>query len=735
LLIDDYQAGPSWSINQDGSYLPATRLVIPHSNNETYDGNIKLLRDIDNDGLPDILFMRDYDDSQGLRWFTNDTPNSGKILNRSLITHNLSWVYEMNAGDFDQDGDMDLIAAYGRAYDGDGPYDDMLIVYAYLSDLDKYAIHSAERFHPQTDGSDPTYRANAHFLDIDEDNDLDILYQVNWELDWMMNLDGFVTFGPKQLISNNFVIQSGVFGILLDDLNGDGLLDIAGEDEIYLNNPNSPNFTLIDAHPNFNNYKWFQTIDFDGDGDRDLILSRNTSVIGASVCFNTDGSGLSWDQNTVGSPDIFGSAEDREFEVLDVDNDGDEDLIYKYVNGNTNLNWFENLGGGIFTTNATPISSFSLPNVLNNEGGKAVKEVYVEDFNSDGLPDLITGTNRQNLQFLFLNNPDAPFQDTPIQLAEDHLIWTVGVADLDLDGLPDVMAGDLSKRGNLVRIDNNWPTGPFDSPFALQYRVFIDANEDQQYDPQTEQIYPNASVNLVDQNTVGFTGNGGIGTFLLEDPGIYTLSLNLPPLFQQTTLPLEYEINTDTLNGQMYEFGVIAPDIEVFDGFLSYYHSAPVCSRPNNHSFYAYNTSTKPVDIWLKVHYSYAQSGPLSDPVFYPGQEPDSIDGSAYLWYFEAVPIGAIRLAQLLLPMPPLMPGQDQTFSWQLEGFYFDQEGSVWEGDLDFDYGITCSYDPNDKQVRPFRDSLSNYFVETDEEFEYLIRFQNTGTATAFDIR
>jgi uncharacterized repeat protein (TIGR01451 family) len=51
-----------------------------------------------------------------------------------------------------------------------------------------------------------------------------------------------------------------------------------------------------------------------------------------------------------------------------------------------------------------------------------------------------------------------------------------------------------------------------------------------------------------------------------------------------------------------------------------------------------------------------------------------------------------------------------------------------------FDYvsAITCAYDPNDKQVWPARGADNR--VNDGEELLYTIRFQNTGTDTAFRV-
>ncbi len=47
---------------------------------------------------------------------------------------------------------------------------------------------------------------------------------------------------------------------------------------------------------------------------------------------------------------------------------------------------------------------------------------------------------------------------------------------------------------------------------------------------------------------------------------------------------------------------------------------------------------------------------------------------------------------------------------------------------------VTGSYDPNDKTARTSTQSSERYLIDTDEWIDYTIRFQNTGTDTAFNV-
>ncbi|MER2999385.1 DUF7619 domain-containing protein [Pontibacter populi] len=65
-----------------------------------------------------------------------------------------------------------------------------------------------------------------------------------------------------------------------------------------------------------------------------------------------------------------------------------------------------------------------------------------------------------------------------------------------------------------------------------------------------------------------------------------------------------------------------------------------------------------------------------------------------------------------------------------IDAFYLDDADA--EEDI-FCLEITDSFDPNDKQVSP-RGITSKRYIKAEDELEYLIRFQNTGTDVAYNI-
>ncbi|MCB0641399.1 MAG: VCBS repeat-containing protein, partial [Phaeodactylibacter sp.] len=727
LFLNDQEAGPCWSEFEAGEYQDPVQLIDDLETYEICEGRMQQIQDLNNDGTLDFLYLRNLDTSLELRWYSNTVPDDGEIHPSTIITHNLAFLYEADAADIDQDGDMDIVAAYGRNYTGYAPFDEMLVIYEYLSDVERYTTHTSIRYNPNQDGSHPVYRAAAYFIDWDEDGDQDVISEINWRTTWMENLDGQGTFSDPQFMSQIYDYPTNsVYGILLADLNNDGLQDLIAEDAVKINTAGSGTWTNSNADPNPVNYKWFQTIDYDDDGDRDIILRRNTSIDGVSVCFNLDGTGTDWYVNIEPVPNINTVAFSSEFYAFDYDQDGDEDILYHNIDGFfTTIYWYENFGNGSWPLEPTEIVSHIIPeNGPNYAHG--VHNMYFEDFDGDGWTDILLGTNGVNLQTLYFNTPNQIDLAYPIQLLPDLEINTVGVTDMDGDDDPDVLAADFSRRGDLIWVRNDLVDVPVDQGEIIQYFVYIDTDENQQYDPGTDPLYPNTGVALIDQNMLGFTNPAGVGIFEVEDPGVYTLEVQLPQNFEPTTTT-QIEVDTDTLDQQTFlSFGIISHGF-LYEGTSSYFYEWPRCMETIYHRIQGINQSTTTVDMWIEVSFEYNQPTPLGPPAFIPGNEPDSISGDAYLWFFEDLDPNYSGSAELELVMPSFIVNVPQILYWQYTIWYYDENGDLVSVDGEtFNYEIICGYDPNDKQVRPFRDSTHNYFVESDEEFEYVIRFQNT---------
>ena len=113
---------------------------------------------------------------------------------------------------------------------------------------------------------------------------------------------------------------------------------------------------------------------------------------------------------------------------------------------------------------------------------------------------------------------------------------------------------------------------------------------------------------------------------------------------------------------------------------------------------------------------------------------PDFVETpNRYGWNFSALNPGETvsKAIKLLIPGPVDFPiGDNLTFNTQFEYSDFNTSSEIIDGS--FEVPFLCAYDPNDKLVQPVH--FENYSL-IDEALIYTVRFQNTGSAEAFDVQ
>ena len=312
------------------------------------------------------------------------------------------------SGDIDGDGDLDLfmtrIAPSTKLYKNDGN----------------------GNFTEVTHNFPSSAASQAFFKDLDGDGDLDLFFSgqneftQNFANIYRNNGSGTFTQVPNAL-------PVFMVGAAIADVDNDGDLDLAITTAttagIYLNNGNAvftPQgnsvFTPVDGI--------VQTIDIENDGDQDVIISgSDTSFSNTIKLYQNDGSGI----YTLNTNSTFPQISAENIDVADTDNDGDLDLL---INGNIQNLLYINNGTGVFTAISTNIqqtfagnNAFAdldndgdqdlltvgsqaggLPNIFNilyrNDGnntfvqtqvlgGEYIADCILDDFNGDGLKDII----------------------------------------------------------------------------------------------------------------------------------------------------------------------------------------------------------------------------------------------------------------------------------------------------------------------------------------------------------
>ncbi len=269
------------------------------------------VEDFNGDGFSDIItvddlyFYASYNDGNGnflpskkmsggvskITGILSGNFNDDEIPDFALTGCSVKLFYGSESGVFESGPQIDtglscLECSGGQAADfnGDGQVDFALYYFGYLKVLlsksDK--SYELETYPFSSDIVQTKQIKDLVLVDIDADNDTDILFSYGTNIFINFN-DGGGHFSIKDSISSDL----GFTGLTVEDLNNDGLLDIAsnqingfeGKVAIYLNN-GSARFTLAGNYGLFYlpNYDKIYSADMDNDGDPDLLSNGKNGI-------------------------------------------------------------------------------------------------------------------------------------------------------------------------------------------------------------------------------------------------------------------------------------------------------------------------------------------------------------------------------------------------------------------------------------------------------------------------
>ncbi len=102
-------------------------------------------------------------------------------------------------------------------------------------------------------------------------------------------------------------------------------------------------------------------------------------------------------------------------------------------------------------------------------------------------------------------------------------------------------------------------------------------------------------------------------------------------------------------------------------------------------------------------------------------------------WNFIDIPPGAIWIYRPMLILPVGTPlGTPLSYTATANSGNFDETPE--DNTITCSIEVTGSYDPNDKAVNPAGEGVEGFIPPTDTTLSYTVRFQNTGTDTAFTV-
>ena len=412
-------------------------------------------------------------------------------------------------GDIDSDGDMDL-AVMGNANEI------FLQIYknndtAFIELLDRTKV-------PQV------YRGTIKFADIDNDGDIDLFVSGQKTTNtsnlgaYLFKNDGKAIFTNVELAS---VISTRDGDAAFGDHDNDGDLDLAlsgidatGKSILKLYNNSGlgiftqeTRFFSATTGPSNISYADIAWVDYDNDGDQDLIYTGVTSMIYGGVVRNT----LISDSSTTASGNqvLFSdfSMKDSNFDLADLNSDGNVDMVISGTGG-TKIIYNQNI-----KTSSMNLGSIST--LIDSVAGK----VKLADYDNDGDIDiLLAGTdNLANPKTIFyVNSGDGRnFVKKSYEIIPNLDLAGFSWADYDNDrDLDLVISGQKpsSQGGNVIseiysfepEKDNYAP----DPPKNVKLINYGDGRVLLNWDHATDDLNPPGTLNyLVKIGSFGLNGN------------------------------------------------------------------------------------------------------------------------------------------------------------------------------------------------------------------------------------
>lgn len=379
--------------NGDAEYLPMKQIELTFP-----DINKIFAIDVDNDGFTDIVYAESYFQSN-LRWIKN---NGDKTFKHEYpLLEGLSYIGKIEKHDFNGDGLQDIIV--------DLTNDDFHL--AILENDGNGGFNTVDTLVTETS----VYYYQC--VDVDNDNDLDIVYKKDKSIYFITN-EGDFNFSQPNLMLEIEGTLSG--NMCCFDSDGDGDLDLYvtisfNTNRLYLNDGN---FVFSDTV--FFGY-WsapvIKAFDYDNDADIDLITSGFPMVV-----FENKGN-----NNFDSVPGIPQWLYVDDMEISDIDNDGKDD-IYTETDFCGMIGWLKNETDFPFS-NFTSITS-DLP---------SIRSIGVGFINNDEYPDICVNDFYYRTTF-YLNDGEGNFTDT---LSTARLNSSVGASyfeDINNDGFCDVLS-------------------------------------------------------------------------------------------------------------------------------------------------------------------------------------------------------------------------------------------------------------------------------------------------------
>ncbi len=334
--------------------------------------------DLDGDGDNDVLSASDH--INRISWYEN-TDGLG-TFGPSFYISNMQGPNQIFSDDLDNDGDNDVISSIHHTYNWGFGIDstDHIAFFENKNGLGDFG--EPYIVVPETDGPSSVCSAD---IDGDGDEDIIVASREGDKISWFDNVDGTGSFTVQNIISG---LVNSPSWISSSDIDGDGDFDVLsassndGKVAWYENVDGAGNFGPQEViTDNMNGANCVYSVDFDNDGDDDVLASSGP-MLGDVVWFeNLDG------QGDFGLSQTISISCANSIYSADLDSDGDYDVLKaeSYFDGHfffSELGWYENLDG---LGNFGPISHLTT-DIAGYPGS-----VHSNDLDGDGDNDILVG--------------------------------------------------------------------------------------------------------------------------------------------------------------------------------------------------------------------------------------------------------------------------------------------------------------------------------------------------------
>ncbi|MDF3025721.1 MAG: repeat domain in Vibrio, Colwellia, Bradyrhizobium and Shewanella [Fluviicola sp.] len=275
------------------------------------------------------------------------------------------------------------------------------------------------------------YGTSVRTFDCDSDGDQDVVAGME------EGVFLFINNGTGAMSTPKLIKKGTTKALAVADLDGDGISDIASSEGtvLHLNRGlGNGNYAATDSLVNLNYFNTLSAADMDGDGDEDLITSSMDNDF--VNWYENDGSAVFQTEHFVG----YGWNPTSVF-VADLDNDGDNDVVFCFESG---IIWNENLGNGSFGSSNTLLSSLQYP-----------EAVYAADMDNDGDIDILAGSRGDDKIEWFRNDSGVFTSGIIISTSADT--YDLLATDVDADGDLDIVYGG----GGETALHENLGSGNF----------------------------------------------------------------------------------------------------------------------------------------------------------------------------------------------------------------------------------------------------------------------------------